>query len=137
MSSESAGDIPGGRRHLILMMYLVFPFPALFPPFPHNGAAFPPFPRNGAAFPPRPLPRATLPCSPDSSSPPVVLSMSSLSVSVSLSLSSFFLHLLATSSALNWNHLRPFLGLGDLTGNGALSGSDSWSGAVVVFVRAE
>ena len=125
MSSESAGDIPGGRRHLILMMYLVFPFPALFPPFAHNGAAFPPCP----------LPCATLPCSPDSSSPPVVLSMSSLSVSVSLS--SFFLCLLATSSALDWNRLRPFLGLGDLTGDGALSGSDSWSGAVVVFVHAE
>ena len=127
MTSESAGDIPGGRRHLILMMYLVFPFPALFPPFP----------RNGAAFPPHPLPLATLPCSPDRSSPPVVLSMSSLSVSWSLLLLSFFLRLLATSSTSDWNHLCPFLGLGDLTVDGALSGSDSWSGAVVVFVHAE
>ena len=129
MSSESAGDIPVGRRHLILMTHLVFPFPPLFPPFPCNGAAFPPCP----------LPRATLPSSPDMSSPPVVLSTSSLLVLVSLSLSllSFFLHLLATSSTLDWNRLRPFLGLGDLTGDGAPSGSDSWSGAVVVFLRAE
>lgn len=107
---------PVARRQLVLMTYLFFPFPPLFPPLPR-------------ALPPRPVPWATLPSSPNISSPPVVLlplafvlsasGLLSSPVSLLLSCSSFFLRLLATSSALDWNRLRPLLDLGDLTGGGA------------------